>query len=315
MVDLWQLITYTLLRIFWAVVGAVPTDFRVRAALPSWLPTLVQTAAIVLLVAITAWYAFQTWRSTTLARRQMAFEIQRRHTDALQDRTGTWREHFPEVHPTRVSLPDGAPDADGERTPYPATLENDPYFEDLLENHAEDVAQLTTAIVDKVESYERKRSEFVANTDLKLDGRLWSLVEPNFYEWLFERIVLIERGVMDEQELKADLRDAFTAPRVENSATVYPGDTDPKRRTDVLVFHRTRSTAPNRDDEKCHRLSANRIVDVIDCLDGLAEYSTAVEASEVLADLESDVEELRRLVVRYDEMGRIPGDCEYVSPP
>jgi hypothetical protein len=312
MVDCWHLALSLPGGTLGASAVALPTDPLAGVPLLS-MPMFVQAASTVLLVAITAWYAFQTWRSTSLAQQQMAVEARRRHAQTVQKRTGAWREDFPEVRPTQVHLPDSTGDADHEAALYPAELDNDPYFDDLLENHAEDVAALTAEVADELAAYRRKRAEFVENTDLKLDGQLWSLVEPNFYEWLFERIVLVERGVMDETELKADLRDAFADPRVEGSATVYPGDTDPDRRRDILVFHRTRSTARNRDGESPHRLSANRIINVIDGLDRLGEYATAVEASEVLNDLDADLAELERRVVEYDELDLMPGDCEYVA--
>lgn len=289
---------------------ALPTGLQ-AGPLPS--PTLVQAGSTVVLAVITAWYALQTRRSTDLARRRMAVEARRRHAATLQERTGAWLEDFPEVGPTRVRLPDGARGADDGVRLSPASLANDPYFEDFLENHAADVADLTAEVADEVEAFRRKRAAFVERTDLQLDGERWSLVEPGFYEWLFERVVLLERGIADEAALKADLREAFTDPRVEGSSTVFPGDTHPARRRDVLVFHRTRSTAQDRDDERWHRLSANRIVDVVDSLDQLAEHSTAVEAAELLDEIEADVAELERRVVEYHEMDRLPGDCEYAA--
>lgn len=313
MTDVWWLVVYAIYRVAVLAVDSFLSFFRDDLAISSLPPTFVQAGSSVVLVLVTAWYAVQTWRSTNLARQQMEFEVRRRHTDALQERTGTWRDDFPAVRPTRVALPDDQPGIEDDFTIYPASLENDPYFEDLLENHAEDVGRMTESLAEKIATYERKRTEFVENTNLELDGQLWSLVEPNFYEWLFERIVLIERGVMDEEALKGDLRDAFTDPRVEASSTFYPGDTDRQRAKDVLIFHRTRSSAPNRDDDVRHRLSANRIANVVHVLDALEEYPTAVEASEILDDIEADVEELERQVVRHDEMGQVPGDCEYVS--
>lgn len=276
--------------------------------------TAVQAGATIILVLITIWYADHTRRSTDLFRRELELETQRNHADTLQIRTQKWLDNLPEVSETDIPLFSNVDTDDS--FAIPETLRGDPYFEDLMENHATDLKNHTNAIESKYKEFREKREDFVVSIDfdpLVPDSRLFKVLEDNCALWMFERVLLLERTDQDEDDLQLTVENAFEDASYEEDDTIFlVGDTEQERRKSIAVYHYQRSTSNNRRDSYWNRYWANIPKYHIRNVESHPGYSDAVTAAELLDELEAELEQLEKKLIEYNEAPRFDGECDLI---
>ncbi|WP_081926997.1 rhomboid family intramembrane serine protease [Natronomonas marina] len=270
--------------------------------------TAVQAGATIILVLITIWYADHTRRSADLFRRELELETQRNHADTLQIRTDKWLEYFPSVRETDVPL---FVDRDSMHA-VPVSLRGDPYFEDLTTNHASDLRDSVDHIDNLYSEFLDIRDDFVntLSIDVYPDMRQVDVLEENYAKWLFERVLLLERTGKDKEDLKSAVGDAFeTSAEEEDEHFRLLGDTDQFRRRPIMLYHYKRSLANSRKEPYMFRMYARAPQMHIDDIESVSGYSDAVDAAELLDDIEMELGELEKKLIEYNEAPRFEGEC------
>lgn len=264
-------------------------------------------------------------------------EARQIHTETLRERVREWhgnvdREYsIEDLGEDRLNTPtvtgstiESAPEVievfpdDSDFEVIPAKLRGDRYLDDLLENHAPELKELKERI-------ERLQKEFVSLRDnfaeeysdgVKIENNAYT-VEPasTFHEWLFEQIVLVERGQRD------DLQDASETAkaRIDSSST----NRNPQ---DGRIWIRTGSHHSGaiyqafEDSEDIDNVSDKVKTDAIqaiqesfDAIDDNPPYSRARDAAEVLDQAEQAVLELEHTLVEYEGMPLYQGQCKYLD--
>ncbi|TQQ80544.1 rhomboid family intramembrane serine protease [Halonotius roseus] len=273
--------------------------------------TAIQAGATIILVLITIWYANHTRRSAKLFRRELELETQRNHAETLQSRISTWLEDFPAVGETDVPL---FADRDSMYA-VPESLRDDPYFEDLTTNHASDIQDSVGRIDDLYTEFLDIRDDFVDNLsiDEHTNMRQIDILEENYAKWLFERVLLLERTDKDKKDLKSAVGDAFETKALEEDDYFrLIGDTDQFRKRAIMLYHYKRSFAKGRKDPYMFRIYATGPQRHIDEIESVTGYSDAVGASELLDDIETELRELEKQLIEYNEAPRFEGECDLI---
>lgn len=274
-----------------------------------------------------------------LRRMQLNREVRQQHTGILRHRVEQWLGHTPattegieDLMDQQSSLPvvgrTGVTPARsgmwvmGEEESFraaPSRLEDDQYFIDLLENHAPDLAELKTKI-------EELQAEFSENHERFLDGvgepPLWSTEEYviesgfNFGEWVFQQIVLMERGFVSYDELfdrAGSVSEA--AGMADEDGTVFPGEE--LYASPIGVYRATAKTGDrtvvNDNREKIENKISGMLRSVLRDIDEIETYDSAKSAAETLDEIGKVVEELRFKLTEYQGLPLYPGECEYLD--
>ena len=273
--------------------------------------TAIQAGATIILVLITIWYADHTRRSADLFRRELELETQRNHAETLQSRINTWLEDFPSVSETDVPL-----FVDRESMyAVPEKIREDPYFEDLTTNHASDLQDSANHIDELYTEFLNIRDDFIDN--LSINGhanmRQIDILDENYAKWLFERVLLLERTAKNKEDLKSAVGDAFeSSSEQENDHFRLIGDTDQFRKRPIMLYHYKRSLADNRKESYMFRIYATAPQMHIDEIESITGYSDAVDASELLDDIETELRELNKQLIEYNEAPRFEGECDLI---
>lgn len=279
-------------------------------------PTAVQAGATIILVLITIWYAAHTRRNADLFRRELELKTQQNHAVTLQIRTEKWLENFPSVRETDVPMFQGkTPD---EEFAVPHELQGDPYFVDLMANHASDLQDCVDQIQSLYSDFQEIRQEFIDNVNLNLgpsltNDRRFTILRENYLLWLFERIILLERADQDKDDLESMVADAFETLAVEEEDQFQLfGDTDEFRKRPIMLYHYKRSKARSRKEPYMFRFLAAIPQAHIRDIESLSEYSDAVDAAELLTDIDEKLDQLEKKLIEYDETPRFEGDCNLI---
>lgn len=276
--------------------------------------TSVQAGATIILVLITVWYADHTRRNADLFRRELELETQRNHAETLQIRTKKWLDNIPEVSETDIRLFTDVNKDDS--FAIPQTLQDDPYFEDLLENHATDLEHHIDAIESKYTEFQEIREDFIECLDISVmfpDTRKIVVLEENYGTWIFERILLLERTDNDKDDLQFAVENAFEDESYEEDNVIYlVGDSVQERQKPIIVYHYQRSTASSRRDSYWNRVWAGIPQHHIRNIEACPNYDEAVQAAELLDDLEGEINQLKKDLIEYNEVPRFDGECDLI---
>jgi len=257
-----------------------------------------------------------------LLERQRSEELRKDHSDVLRDRISYWLGDDADLEPSIDNVIDGT----DVRYPYvknasvePATsglyvtedfntipreIEDDRYLRDFLENHDPEVDNLCEEIEDLQSEYDSIRQEFSAKYDdlLPLEESDHEIHPgPEFGTWAFERIVMLERGICDREELK----DRVDSAMAERTSGTFPGDHVTEHGQAVLSFD---------PDLRLDNSAGIEILNtLIDRLNSLDYYELGVEGAEILEQIDDKCDELHEKLIIYEGLPIYPGDCQYVS--
>lgn len=290
---------------------------------PSW----IQAGSTVVLVLVTGFYALQTHRTNNVMHEQFKKERQRFHTNVLKDRVEDWLEELPRVFGADIEVPGtdvaGHPAIDesvdgpeGHLWVRPLMLRDDPYFKDLIENHAQELDTIASSIEDLFEEFWELRSMFLDSySDTEpLDVLDFRADPTDYYElWAFERAVRLKRGpetkegLYDilEQGIKND-KSALNPPTKR-----FPGDNTERGVVECDVVKNT-SLGEIKLKEGSEEEIIEALRNVIDRLSEQEEYEYAKEAAVVLNEIEDEIDRLEQKLTEYKGKEIYEGECEYV---
>lgn len=203
----------------------------------------------------------------------------------------------------------------------PRELRNDPYFEDLLDNHATDLGKTKRKIEELQSEFEILRQQFL---DQYKDGMVRDYgdyrLEPDSLlgEWIFDLVVLSARGRLcgDDTILDRAISDIET----NRSSPLVPDESK-------LKYYAGREGTPvysavieQADDEKLREYRdeveqkvMGTVEKVVDNIDDEEPYSYARDAAGVLDSAEQEVNKLDELLIEYYGRPIYSGDCKYLQ--
>lgn len=268
---------------------------------PAWL----QAASTVVLVLVTAYYTYLLHRQNNRERRSY-------HTDTLRDRVQEWYNHLPEMQRTTVESAEPVyvlGEADEFRVA-PSALEEDNYFQDLLENHGDELQQHKTRIEELHEEFETLKGEFTEQFDdtEPLESAPLDLEPTSHYPgWIFDRALFLERTGKTKEDLNKMAAHALERnTSASNDEIQYPSS---GANSYTIILTRPRDDSIENDKE----IVADVLEMAIDRVDSYNEYEIAAEAASVLDEIESEIEALQKKLVEYEGMATYPGDCKYIK--
>lgn len=291
-------------------------------------PVQLQAGATVLLVILTGYYAFQTRKTVTLMSNQFRRESLRYHTQVLRNIVNNWLDNLPTVTAADVDNPSGTsyvghPAIDDEVDDWegwfwvtPIHLEDDPYYEDFLSNHADELGQIREAILDSFDQFWSLREDFIDNysDSSPLEELPFRSERTDWFNlWAFETAVILERGILSKEELYQEVirsnenwRMAQTPP-----TKTYVGDSDKKEilRCDVL---RGDEPADSEVIDEREEMVYSAIKQVIGRLENQEKYENAEEAAKLLDELDDLVNRLETKLEEYAGMEVYKGECDYL---
>lgn len=268
-------------------------------------------------------------------------EVRQQHTEVLRDRVQIWlgeneplgqndrfdlrEDNLPSVSLTRVhSAPDQPrrliPDEESFSV-YPESLRDDRYLEDFLNNHAPDVQEQVDVITSDQRQFSRLKSEFLSNIppgETRETDRY--RIEPTrrYPEWLFERVVRLERTEEDDKAYLKSIAEKGvreTTGAADATSIKYHGDpTD----TSPFVYTATVKGIDRAElDEQEREDIEDEIVDIlqqaIEAIDSGNTYAPAREAADCLDALDEEIHELKMLLIEYEGKPLYAGECEYLE--
>jgi len=274
-----------------------------------------------------------------LLKRELNREVRKNHTETLRKRIRAWHGDLDEIGGStddlfgsdntklpsvrRVSVMP-APSSTGdmmvnqEFRVVPERIENDKYLHDLLENHAPDLKNLKQTIEGQYEDLVAARKafsdEFSVPEPIETDEYT---AEPldQFTRWAFEQAVVYHRGRQDLDEIRAITQEqldgansaksnpgiAYYKP-TQGGGSTYEVDIESDDFTDLDEF----------EDEVTEQVREIHL----EAIDGIGEdgvYQHAVEAAEILDEMEESIEKLRSTLVEYEGHPLYTGDCQYIE--
>jgi hypothetical protein len=276
-----------------------------------------------------------------LRRRELNRDIREKHTEVLRHRVEQWlgetpatgveidetitqnpRNPHPVVTGTTIKSAAGGTWVLGEDDEFraaPQWLEDDQYLRDLLENHAPELRDLKDRIEELERIYSAHHDRFVERVG-EVPRRKTSeyIIEPayNFPEWLFQQIVLMERGRESREELHDRASNIVEAAGMaDGDASLFPGEDGygypvgvfraKPREGDRQVI------ADNRKEVEEEIVALLR--SVIDDIDEIEPYDSACRSAETLEELDQVVSQLRVTLTKYEGLPLYPNDCKYLE--
>lgn len=260
--------------------------------------------------------------------KQFRRESLRYHSQVLRRVVREWLDNLPRVTGTDIEPPTdittvGHPAIEEEVEHWkgwfwvtPLSLEDDPFFEDLLEKHASDLKTIKESIISKFDQFWKLRAEFLdeysnpepfEDLPFPADKTVW------YNLWMFERAVSLERQFETAEEMyenmvqaNENLNWAQTPP-----TKIYVGGHDKREilRCDVLEGEEPADavTIDNADEQVYSTLRQE-----INQLTKQESYSNAEEAAQILDELAELVERLKTGLEEYSGIEIYEGDCKYV---
>jgi hypothetical protein len=286
-------------------------------------------------------------KQTELNEYEMNRDARKIHTAVLKERIQYWLgetdepQEYPPHHPlsdNSTNLPSVgrtsvSPASDettiwgvGEERPFrviPGKLDGDRYMEDFLENHAEDIESLRQEILTLNSKFTSQREEFYnkcpeGRESEKSEYRIRP-IEGNFEEWLFERVILLERGFYNKEDLKEMVESGVTGPGPgarEDSIRFQgvPGDSGP------AVYECEFKSIEGLSEYSQKNFSAEVESAVIECLSAAIEeiidhdsYKLGTEAANTLDELQLKVSELEESLIVYEGRPIYAGNCKFLE--
>lgn len=268
---------------------------------PAWL----QASSTVVLVLVTGYYTYLLHRQNNRERRSY-------HTDTLRERVREWYEHLPEMHLTEVESaePTYVLGESDEFRVAPQRLEDDNYFQDLLENHAVELRQHKTRIEELHGQFAALKEDFVQEFDDTgpIESAPLDLEATSRYpDWVFDRALILERTERTNEDLYKMAEQALERnTSADNEETQYPSNAG---NSYSIIVTRPRDDSVEDDKE----IVANALKEAIDRVDEYEDYEIAAEAASILNEIESEIEALEKKLVEYEGMATYPGDCKYIK--
>lgn len=274
-----------------------------------------------------------------LRRRQLNREVRQKHTEVLRHRIEEWLGQTPatkiwesvdSTHQNTLPLVKATGIESAAKTfrvlgeeedlhAAPEWLKGERYFVDLLENHATDLNDLKEEIEHLQARFAEHHDSFKSKVEQGQTKEFAGYtIKPayNFSEWVFEQIVLIERGFESQEEL---MERASTVVEVasmgrEDSA-IYPGEDfrgSPVGVLEVVAEDGDREILSEQRDEIENEL-VSLLRQEIKNIDEVEPYDDARRAAKILDDLEKLVTELRFKLTEYQGLPLYSGKCEYLE--
>ncbi len=204
----------------------------------------------------------------------------------------------------------------------PVELRNDPYFEDLLENHASNLRETKAEIEELHGEFTTLRGDFIEQyEDGIVEDRGDYRIEPasNLSNWIFELIVLYERNRLYGDSIldralsninqnkqsplvpdKSELR--FHADFGRGSAAIYSAKFEEADRDELREWQ-----------EEIEAEILDVVKNIIHRIDEDEPYSIAREAASILDRAQVKVEKLDELLIEYYGRPIYSGDCKYLQ--
>lgn len=206
----------------------------------------------------------------------------------------------------------------------PTQLQGDRYLEDLLENHAPEIQETSEEIYQMYEAFVQLRSDFVDWFEAGLVRETNDAVleaEDRFNRWIFELLVLLERGRLDSfddlrDRARADFDQGHDGPhRDEPKLFFRVGFSDG---VDYPVYVARWQDEMDQDSIRREQQAIEREVevlidDVLDQVEANRPYEMTVDAADTLDDAAGAVVRLENLLVEYHGRPIYPGDCEFLE--
>lgn len=79
-----------------------------------------------------------------------------------------------------------------------------------------------------------------------------------------------------------------------------------------MLYHYKRSFANSRKEPYMFRMYARAPQIHIDDIESVTGYPDAVDAAELLDDIETELEELEKKLIEYNEAPRFEGECDLI---
>ena len=307
--------------------------------LQEWAEVLGALGSILLTIALVILY-YQQYQLHNWEYNQ---DIRRRHTETLKERIRVWHgniddvgdeidplggdnTNLPTVKQASVEPAPGEIDFIGLKKEFrvvPAKIENDRYFNDLLENHAEDLDALKEEIEQQHTRFTELREEFEAEYEMpdpiEEDGFTIATTK-SFPQWLFESLLRIQRSNFetDTKDIINELEAAIdrTGSGRSSEGTIAFGGHPAGGSTQYIL----RATLDSGDlstldsyedsietaslalgEQELRRLGDS----------SLSDYADA--AGDILDEMAASIEELRTLLVEYEGDIHYAGECSFID--
>lgn len=319
-------------RWYFGVIGITAIDIGITGVL---------TAALVYLY-------FQQTRilesQRDLFTQQLNREARQQHTETLRERVKKWHgnpEQKPVADPTqgpRKNLPivRGASfesaknvgvtlqfaDERDEFYTVPREVRDDPYFEDLLQNHAPDLRDTKSRIESLHDNFTSRRTKFENQYD---DGLVQEKQDyrirpgPRLSRWVFELIVLRERNRLRHDDLVNraidDIDRNEMSPIAADSSSIRVAAEFGGWAGVVYVAEFGEATHEElREYQDVVESEVREIVrDVLARITDEEPYSFAIEAGQILEEAGDEVHKLDELLIEYYGRPIYRGDCKYLQ--
>ncbi|SHL68590.1 hypothetical protein [Haladaptatus paucihalophilus] len=289
-----------------------------------------QTMASIILILVTWKYTQSTRESVDILYKQHRHKQQQEHTEILRKRVEHWLGDRNEKMARAERIPDSGTlprvtttsieSAKGESLyghdsifrAAPRFLEEDRYFQDLLDYHASDLRELKDEIEEKHEKFDTLRQQFEAEIiNDKVCEILPSGVQParNFGEWAFCKVLAIERSNNDASYY-ADIAKSVAENKYhindhkDKEVWYFSGDNSTE-----LVVKWNRPSNPKIGKPNVGPSLENIVLS----LDEHPSYSTGKEAATIMDSIAEDCKELEETLIEYRGRMVYPGDCKYLE--
>ena len=293
----------------------------------------VQIISPLAMVLLTLGLVYSTWKYATDIRRTTRLDRRRYHTEILRNRVESWLNNLPDVRVTEVEPPQQSEIRIAGETEFNAVpwfLDDDPYFKDLLINHADDLQEHRTQIEEGHKKFTALQEQFREEIDVDhWDERLNSIecdevslkIVDQFSLWIFERIIMLDRedpkkftsGDYEKEDLYEIAKSAVNDETYGRSDfTIYPGDNI--RKTPTIKLKNARSLDRETRDE-IDQIVLQFLKEVIDDIEQFNVYQVGQDAADQLNSLADLVQELEIRLVEYRDLEIYEGDCKYITSP
>lgn len=275
---------------------------------------------------------------------QLNREARQQHTETLRDRVKKWHgnpERKPATDPTagpRRNLPvvkgasfESAKNIGmslqfgverGEFNTVPRELREDPYFEDLLQNHAPDLRDTKSQIESLHDNFTSRRTKFQNQYD---DGLIHEKQDyrvrpgPRLPRWVFELIVLRERnrlrhGDLVDRAIDDINRNDMSPIAVESSSIRIAAEFGGWAGVVYVAEFGEATHEELREYQDVVESEVREIVrDVLARVTEEEPYSFAIEAGLILEEAAEEVNKLDELLIEYYGRPIYYGDCKYLQ--
>lgn len=273
-----------------------------------------------------------------LRRMQLNRDVRQQHAEILRHRVEEWlgrspatSQQFDDMVDQQSTLPRvtrvGVESAskmfrvfgDDEFIAAPSWLQDGQYFIDLLENHAPELGELKIEIEELEAQFSKQKERFLDHVGepprVSTDEYV---IEPgfNFGEWVFEQIVLMERGFVSYEELQNRAGNVSEATAMaDEDGIVFPGEEQYASPTGV--YRATTKTgdrdAVNDNREEIQDDISAMLRSVLRDIEEIEPYEAAKAAGETLDEMNEGLSELRFKLEEYQGLPIYPGECEYLE--